>query len=999
MRPLLLKMTAFGPYVQEQVVDFDAFTSKGRNFFLIHGPTGSGKTSLLDAMCFALYGRSTGLRDTYRSHHADENLLTSVVFEFALGAHRYRAERRMTKTGRIVPRLEEWKDGDWNIIVERKDFAFYIKQLLGFDVDQFRQVVMLPQGQFSRFLLASSKEKEGILKTLFGTDRYEQITATLKERAQSEDARYTALESARRTHLAGQNAESLAELRERQPVITEELNRLKEVEAELATRQQELARKVSEAEALHKIFIEFDTITEALERCQADEVHRNRDEERLKRAERAVDLEPAYDRIQELKNQLQLRAGQLQKAEAEHRASQERLQALQKQDAALKEAEPERQARLRRIEELQLILPDWERFQEERRRLQQVNSTLERLEARIAELQAERQKTAQHMEALEAELAGLRGTASSKDFCEQALAEWQRILRQKAQLSEKETRLSELQKQAAGLVEEEAVLQASLAEINRSIEEAEEQERQMQAAVLAASLAPGKPCPVCGSEHHPAPAVAEEGQKQPLLASLRRELENRREKHAEAARRLVACRTEEQHLVQGIAELRAELGPWAEASAGQQNEEEKRRQEALRLAIEAGQREGQLQAEQADLKALLHDLEKELERLHEERPLMMREQQTLSVSVARNEERFSSMDNVAVSAELDRLCRLRDEDEQARKQLQQDLEAAMRQEASAQAGLESMKGRHAEDSTLLKSQSQAFEKRLAALGWENEKQFLADRMPLEEREALKQKIHRYDVERQRLEARHGELKETIGQSERPDLPSLQKELKQLQEEQSRVITEKGILSERHTTLLRTIETVARLEKDQEDLRRRRDLWKGLADAASGLTGRRITLQRYILAYRLEEVLGNASERLRRMTQGRYSLRRAAENDDMRQAFGLDLVVYDHRTGKIRPVSSLSGGESFLASLALALALSSVVQSRTGGIRLDTILIDEGFGSLDPEALDLALSTLKQLQEGGRLVGVISHVEEIRQQVEARIEVIPGPSGSRLQMHA
>ena len=168
----------------------------------------------------------------------------------------------------------------------------------------------------------------------------------------------------------------------------------------------------------------------------------------------------------------------------------------------------------------------------------------------------------------------------------------------------------------------------------------------------------------------------------------------------------------------------------------------------------------------------------------------------------------------------------------------------------------------------------------------------------------------------------------------------------------------------------------------------------LSEVANGNNPRRMTFQRYVLATLLDEVLEAASLRLLRMSRGRYALQRVREQGDQRMAGGLDLEVFDHDTGSARPANTLSGGEGFLASLSLALGLADVVQSRAGGIQLDTLFVDEGFGTLDPESLDFAIRTLLDLQQAGRLVGIISHVSELRERIDVRLEVRPGAGGSQ-----
>lgn len=1008
MRPLNLRMTAFGPFVQEQVVDFSEL--KGRNFFLIHGPTGSGKTTILDAMCYALYGRSTGSRDTFRSHHADEKTLTSVVFEFMLGDRRLRVERRMTKGGTVIPKLEEMKNGVYTTVVERKDFSDYIRSILGFDVDQFRQVVMLPQGQFSRFLLAGSKEKESILKTLFGTERYEQITLFLKEQYQATKERYTSLDDSRKTILTGQGVDSLEELDKRVSVIEEELGQLEQDEALLAGKLDEHNRRMAAAVTLWQAFSEWDAVNAELQRYRAGEIDRNLNEAKLQEAEKAVRLEPVYQRIEEIKlNQVSIDE-QLEKTEKEHAALKQRLQNLQEENQRLADAEPDRRLRRSRIEELKRILPEWEKLEADQHRLRQAKRDLESVQSSLEQTARKREKTLLMLDRLNQELTELDKETALLSRSEKSLDEWKRWMKLYEDLQHAVKKLEARQAESEKTAQSLAELQSRLEEATASIDHLEKEQKKAQAAMLARSLVPGRPCPVCGSTHHPDPAKPSTTLHMEVeddrLRRLRETYESLRSSREQCLIRQRELEKDQQYHRERIAEVKRELGPWALCSEEERRAEGERRERELHRAREAEKRRIEVRSEQKSLQDGLHTLESELDRL---RGLQL----SLSTEIGRLDASIASRSSLpgllskdpagkagmeSITQELDRLVAEEEFEEKRIKELQNDYERAIREEASIASKMDSLNERRKETSADLEKHLQAFQLQLQEAGWISEDQFRAAILPSVERERLKQEIQRYDRERQILELRCSELSSKLASQERPDRQALEKEKLQLLNDLSSLQSRKGSLLERKETVETSIQQVQIIDRQMESLRRQRDLWKGLSDAASGVSGRKITLQRYVLAYRLEEVLGHASDRLLRMTQRRYSLRRAVENQDMRQTAGLDLIVHDHRTGKNRPVSSLSGGESFLASLALALALASVVQSEAGGIRLDTIFIDEGFGSLDPEALDLALSTLKQLQEGGRLVGIISHVEEIRHQVEARIEVIPGPSGSRLRWH-
>jgi exonuclease SbcC len=286
-----------------------------------------------------------------------------------------------------------------------------------------------------------------------------------------------------------------------------------------------------------------------------------------------------------------------------------------------------------------------------------------------------------------------------------------------------------------------------------------------------------------------------------------------------------------------------------------------------------------------------------------------------------------------------------------------------------------------------------FHQRLEGLGFADQNAFARARRTEEVMDHLEGQVRRYHGEVRAASERLDRAKRLALGLEKPDLKALVERVSEFKAALEAEVKKRGVLQEQQRQLEAWDEALERIERDREDQEARYGAVGRIAEVANGRNPQKITFQRFVLAALLDDVLAAASVRLRMMSRERYDLQRAREQVDMRLPGGLELMVFDAFTGKLRPVSTLSGGESFLASLALALGLADVVQAYAGGLRLETIFVDEGFGSLDPESLDLAYQSLVRILGGGRLVGVISHVPELKERIDARLEIRPGRQGS------
>ncbi|WP_306590179.1 SMC family ATPase [Geothrix sp. 21YS21S-4] len=1010
MKPLKLTLEAFGPYATRQELDFADLC--GQAFFLIHGPTGAGKTSLLDGISYALYGETSGgLRETrdLRSHFAPAEVATRVVFEFALGDRRYRVERAPeqqvpkqkgegTKKQAYVAHLWELKAGEEMPLATEKPTAVdaQVAQLLGFKASQFRQVVLLPQGRFQEFMLAGSAERQAILQTLFQTGRYARITEALAEEEKTLREALRTVQAESRQLLAQAGVEAAADL---PGLLRTGAERVEILEAEqteagtaLAAADAALAEGTRAAERLAE---------QAAARSETDRLRglaRIMDARRveLDRARRCGAVQPALARLEESLARVEaLQAEEARLAEA----SEARAQELARAEATLAEAEQHevRREELRRtIERLRDLEPKLEALEQARTEAREAALERTRLED-LAGWQKRRLDTSrQELSRQRGLLQDVRTEASQLPGREGLLV----LVRQRRSQREDYDRAAEAVDRATAALETAREAQTAA---QQALQAARERHRALvarrlaaQASRLARDLQPGQPCPVCGSSAHPHPALTaadlpddqEVRDSEDLLdaaetaaaraqdasasrhaalatvQSRRADLAQRLGEHAETGLETLAA-IEARHREDLDRSRTAEAG-LARAEQRLADAESARNLAEVQLS-ETNQRLSELLVQEAGAKARMQFLEDAV-------------LQELRVPGALSTKRREAEDALEASeAQLRTAREAREPARAAASQAAADLKAHGARREAAQTDSWNAQG--------------AFDEALAAAHFHSRTDFdLAQRSA----EVMEELAASLDAHTGELAAAADRLARAEALAEGlavPDLPALHAAKDGAQGRFSAAGEGLGRAQSEQAALVRLEEALTRLEVRREAQEGRHRATASLAKVAKGEEGERVSFERYVQGAILDEVLVSASGRLLRMSKQRYALRRAAASTDLRKAGGLQLEITDSHTGRARAVSSLSGGEGFQASLALALGLSDVVQRHAGGIRLDTVFIDEGFGSLDPEALDLALRTLEDLNQGGRLVGLISHLEEVKARISARLEVVPGPGGS------
>lgn len=1010
MKPLVLQMQAFGPFAQRQEIDFGRLGAK--TFFLIHGPTGSGKTSILDAMCFALFGDSSGEErkaGDLRSQHAQASLLTEVTFDFALGERRYRVRRvpeqmrparrggGMTRQSHEAELVALQGEGDatqeqplasgWERVTRKA------VELLGFESRQFRQVIVLPQGRFFEFLKAGSQEREKILQVLFGTAMYRRIEEALKRAADDLQRQASECDTQRRTLLEQAEVNSVEALETRRGDEQQAVVAARESEAQAARQEAEAQAALQQIMHVAARFTEHDAAQAALADLlqQAPAWSLTRSE--LEAARRALTLLPYEEAWRGAKSQREEAVGAAKQAAETLEAAEDADDAARRELATSEATRPEIERLGNRAAELQQVYPRVDALESARAAQAQAleRHTLCAQEAERAGVAAS--TAAQAVLQLQREIEAKAAAAAPAEACRlqvQQLQDRQAIVARQAKLRQEAAQADLLvETRTAQLVSaREAVQRAAAAR-----EHALRRWVAGQAARIAHRLEDGQPCPVCGSEAHPAPASAEaDAVSDEELQSNETALELATAAQAQAQQALSDAGQQRARHTGALEALAAGAGP---ADGGEIETQLAAARESLRAAEAAAKALATLRARQPPAQEACGVAEASLEAA---KKAVQAAALDLNAADATLREREQSVPaELASRAALDDAIRQVKLDREA---LSRALDLAAKQAAEAAATLVQarvMAGNcqdaAAKAELTLAEKAEDLGRRVQAAGFADVESYAAALRDPAVVEDLAAKVSDHDQALVAAQDRAKRAEEGVHALVRPDVDAARAAVDCAQAAKVQAVQATSLAQAALTATEGFLNSLYGIRAKHGAIEERYRVLRDVADKANGQNGHRMSFQRYVLATLLDEVLAATTQRLRVMSRGRYEMRRRIEASDSRSAGGLDLEVFDHYTGQERGIQTLSGGESFLASLALALGLSDVVQSYAGGIRLDAIFVDEGFGTLDSEALDFAIRTLKDLQQAGRMVGIISHVGELKTWIDARLEVRPSPGGS------
>ncbi|MFC3024885.1 AAA family ATPase [Vibrio zhugei] len=1009
MRPISLTLQAFGPFADQQTIEFDRFGAAP--LFLINGATGAGKSSILDAICYALYGETTGSErtgDQMRCDYADPNVLTFVRFSFSLGDTHYEVERypeqlvpkkrgegftRKTHSATLVRRV-----GEQDTLLANKPTPVRrsVEELLGLEVNQFRQVMVIPQGKFRDLLIANSKDREAIFGQLFQTHIYTQIERALFERAsgirKEKDEFDNQIKGALNVASLDNEAELEEAIAELTPLLAES-----QTAYNIAQQQRDNAKQaLQEAQQLSQQFKQLEVLKQALNELNTQKASIESQRQQVAYAEQAAQLDVAYSQYQDARTQTT--RSQQQHAQAQQ-AVNDANQALTQAQAHYDEVQA-RQADLPALTQEQYDLQGMEhnvrQIETQQQALNQAQHELhrhqqQRQEAERATAESEQQLIHQRQQWEQAaqQRAGLDGHKLALTQC---------VERINKRLSEQQLLRQRHDKQQAMQARQDeytAAKQASQA-ASQHADELELRWHQNQAAILAARLQTGEACPVCGSHEHPHPAQSlGDSVTKEQVQTARQQQRFCHQQELAAATAYQQASSDHQYIEQQLTQLQDEL----EQQAGLEELQQQRHD--LQATIQRLERVN-LDHYAEQVRQTEHSLSQHKQRV-----------QQLNQQAESAQQRFTQLETEVNRLQaslhpdwntLDKVLARKQTVEQQIKELttqQQAAEQRLNQSKSSVAGANASVTSAAEQlaqwQQSLDTTHQAWLTALQHSPFADEPAYQQARLSSERRAALTQAVHTFDGQWARLTGQLESLQTQLAKQVVPDMAPLEARLDTRQSEVTAAFNQVTQHSSRMDNLRQVKAKLADLYARNQALEAKYQVYGTLSDIANGRTGAKVSLHRFVLGVLLDDVLIQASQRLQVMSRGRYLLKRKQERAKGNAGSGLDLMVEDGYTGKWRDVATLSGGESFMAALSLALGVSDVVQSYSGGVRLDTLFIDEGFGSLDPESLDLAIQTLVDLQQGGRTIGIISHVSELKEQIPLRLDIHAARMGSQIHL--
>lgn len=907
MRPIRIEMSAFGPYAGKQTVEMDRLGTSG--IYLITGDTGAGKTTIFDAIVFALYGTASSDRrsgDMLRSRYAEPDTPTEVKLVFAYRNKEYEIRRNPTYQR---PKLRgegmtqenasaELRLPGGEILTRTGEVDEKIREILGMTRDQFMQIAMIAQGDFLKLLLAKTEDRRKIFSSIFRTGRYARLEERLKQEARQ----------ARKTYDDLMREIGFEQERARLPEGTDRSGlREEEYLQAIEKFRDEAGKRLEEGEKKQKVLRgELDVLAARILAAEEQEKRKKALEETRQQwtdlqrvaAQRKQELEAARSREPEAKEK-----------EARLHVEQDRLQQYD------------------RLEELKQ-----QKTEAEKKRVSDESARKKLEEARKAltqQIQDCRQKI-KEKETLAGKAAALSG-------------EKERLRSQGAEYNELKTLLEAYEEASEKWSRAAAIYQTACGKEQEFGESYRRQHRAFlddQAGILAAELAENQPCPVCGSLHHPAPAMKTDD------APTRETVEQSQKR-------------------------------WEESKAAM--DEAGRKAAALR-----GTRDSSLQHMEEKAKGLNMPTEPVMlkETLMEEQKRFRSKWKEVTGSLAASEAAAEA--KVVLEEKLETLQKKQEEDEEAYRKLE--LESARLQEQ-----IENLSANYSELKETLPYPDRESAGKAASL---------LDREIREIQEVVQSAEENEKTAAGRIqeaEGRMSELQKQIREGESAESMTsaeLQENQKKKKGEQLRLQAEAKEDNLIWKTNSAAAGSIRKLNGERKQAARKYSMLQNLADTANGnLSGKqRIQLETYVQQQLFDRILVRANTRFRVMSGGQYDLVRRKEYQKNQQS-GLDLDVVDHYNGTTRSVSTLSGGESFMASLSLALGLSDEIQESAGGVQLDALFVDEGFGSLDEETLDQAMKAIQTLAEdGGRIVGIISHVTELQNRIDRQLLVRKMKSG-------
>ncbi|MGG5341309.1 DNA repair protein SbcC/Rad50 [Enterococcus sp. AZ020] len=1038
MKPLKLTLKNFGPFIDE-TIDFSRFEDS--SLFLISGKTGAGKTTIFDGLSYALFGESSGkLRQgkEMRSTFADPSEPTEVHLTFSHGDHVYdilrkpeqelfkkRGDGTRVQSAKISLVVKDHKGKELREYTKRREVDTFIQELLHLDANQFAQIVLLPQGEFRTFLIANSSDKEKVLRNLFGTRLYqtlnEQLKLQLKEVNKGIEATQQTIE-AKLDQLywltdieAEQTVEQqLARLNLQQKEMLEQQSATKEAVTILQQKKQtkeqekfqleELINDFTKKALLEKQKTELDETAELIEKLRTEE-------QQLKWIK---DHQSVIEKIDEKNRAVLSYTEQLQTNQLEQEKQQE-LEQHWKKEHETSQSQAAAMAQIKeKITKLQFQIPLYEEKEKVNKDIQQNQQTLAKINSRLAEIK-EKQVITQNAYQEQQLIVEQQATIEKEQLTlERSQEQWAIFLENwenNQHLEQRKERLGEeITNKKTALAEAEQTKTA----VYEQVKKQKSQWAKMQISRLSLLLVEGEPCPVCGSLEHPIQNEHQEFSLEEIqmMESQLDELEKKAQKQEALAAMLQSELTQAQT---SKVELTSELQ--------KQEKKLKLSREALNkisfLTLSKPITEEWIKKGSDEFEKAAHDLNQalvqvesaklksiELASIVDQQIEMLKEQENQWNE--KNQEQISAKTKLkTISEQLQNedisLAEVLNEKQQLEQQYTQweEMKETIEKQWSKvkethlilkNTAVHLAKEKEASLAEQVKSQKQ-LEKAISASMFDFDEQSL--RLLVQEvpkLEKITEELTEFDKKKDQLIFQLTELEQKLENKEQPEIDAVEAELTSLSNEiqskeeqyyqqQERIQTNEHIEKQ-------IKELIASVEQKWEEV----TALHQLSATINGDNPRKTSLERYVLQTYLEEVLTVANQRLGLLTNNRYQFELNQDSGSYKNQTGLEINVYDDNAGTSRSAHTLSGGESFIAALALALSLAEVIQEQAGGVLIEALFIDEGFGSLDEEALEMAMEALETIENEGRMIGIISHVSELKARIPQQLQIKTNGNG-------
>ncbi|MDH6363850.1 exonuclease SbcC [Enterococcus sp. PF1-24] len=1034
MRPLRLKLKNFGSFIDEEI-DFSQLSSA--TLFLISGKTGTGKTTIFDGMTYALFGETSGKLRTgkeMRSAFAQPTEETYVTFTFEHQDLVYQVMRMpeqivMKKRGagersqaaKVSLTVMDLAGKELRQYNKNGEVAQQILELVHLTAEQFTQIVLLPQGKFRTFLSAKSDEREVVLRQLFGTQMFRDFAEKLKERVKEASKEWTASEEKLKLlqeNFASEvalselpNQEFIAEAHAAITLQQEKIAVAKTMLAELQVQEQQAEKAFYQAQEISKLFAQQADLLNQQQQLLAKEPEIKQQEQRLQQLEWALEQKPLVDKLAEAQTEAAKLTAKQQTLQTEINENQQAQLDWQSKNQLFQEKLPSYQNCQSQLQTVQQQLPLAEKLAADQKQLTEVTAAIAKTAAEIAENKQAQDTLAQQQLAITEIVVGGETLQQTTNF----LALFQEKLKQLTKRKQEQEKLqgqAEQNKRASATTAEKlTAVEASVATKTIAYTAVKNDWLKMQIARLSLELTDDEPCPVCGALEHPQPFAKEADyssesirQQEASLALLEEELEKLKQEQTTLQAESQHLLAEEQNLVQQILvaeaeaeNLLAELTTLLVANS----------QSPIATLAEGEHLLLQLRSEITLQEQELADAKNQLQTVQQQQRVLVEEQK--SADLAQHELKqqqaslaggISSLQAQGVSASYQELAELQ-------QQLTLEISVYQKEESLL-----------AEESTQLKQQEIRLEEQLtynlqalktAESTSEQQHQLLQQELATAEMagnltvlqawlqdtaeiSSMRQEIQAYQLQKNLNQQQLQTLAEQLTQKAPPQLTEFETALALSRE---KVQNQQAEIYQLASQLTQNQETLANFTQLYQKNQQKLDEFKQLSELSQVMNGdnaMKTSLERYILQSYLQEVLQIANQRLGLLTRNRYQFELSTAIGSRRNVTGLEINIYDDDAGNSRSANTLSGGESFIAALALALSLAEVIQNQSGGISIEALFIDEGFGSLDEESLNMAMEALETIESDGRMIGIISHVGELKERIPQQILVTGNGSG-------